>query len=468
MSQTTIKGLPVFVAGMETDACGMMKVSLVDRPAVEKNFLAFDKEEHVVKYAIQDEEKQIVFGVLMRADYPIYRKDKEIGEYFILFKPEVIREMAEKYLKEGRSSDVNTMHGNDTDVSDVDMVQLFIKDSAAGISPAGFEEIEEGSLFAEYHVNNPDVWAAIKDGTYKGFSIETLNTFEPEEGVISTEKIQDVISWLNNSFDNNMDIKKTIKAKLAAMLGKFGSVTTDKATLSWDGDGELEAGMEVYILDADGNRTKPEDGDYTTEDGKVIVVVDGNVSEIRDPEAEVAPQGGEGTEETAAVKAEKMARITKYAESYEEKERKIAEAIAAANGEGFYFYIVEAGDDYAVICWWTDEDWADHFRRYAISWDGDNVTLGETTDGHMGFIPDGEAPANEAPATEEDDTMAQAMSAVLDEVRTLKTKQTSLESEIAALKGQPAAKPAHEEFNSEGGNVKAPKGFEKFAQRFSK
>ena len=461
MSQTTIKGRPVFVAGMDTDTCGMLKVSLVDYPAVEKNFLAFDKQEKVELYSVQDDEKQIVFGVLMRANYPIFRKDKELGEYFIIYKPEVIRAMAEKYLKEGRSSDVNTMHGEDSDVKDVDMVQLFIKDSANGMSPAGFEEIEDGSLFAEYHVNNPDVWADIKAGTYKGFSIETLNTIEEENAVISTEKIQDVLDWLNSFSSNNMNVKNQIKAKLAAMLGKFGNVTTDKATLSWDGDGELEAGMEVYILDEEGNRNKPEDGDYTTEDGKVIVVADGIVTEIRDAEAEVAPEENE-------MKAEKMARIAKFEESYEEKERKIAEAIAAANGEGFYFYIVEAGEGYAVICWWTDEDIVDHFRRYEVSFDEEgNAVIGASVDGHMGFIADeAEAEPEPAPAPEEEDeTMAQAMSTVLDEVKNLKAEVVTLKAAI----GQPAAQPAHEEFKSEGAlKANVPdKRFEKFAKRFS-
>ena len=450
----------MFVAGMETDACGMLKVSLVDYPAVEKNFLAFDKQEKVELYAVQDEDKQIVRGVLMRANYPIFRKDKELGEYFIIYKPETIREMAEQYLKDGRSSNVNLMHEDGSDVEGVDMVQMFIKDSAAGVNPSGFEEIEDGSLFAEFHVNNPDVWASIKAGTYKGFSIETLNTIEEENAVISTEKIQDVLDWLNSFSSNNMNVKNQIKAKLAAMLGKFGNVTTDKATLTWDGDGELEAGMEVYILDEDGNRQKPEDGDYTTEDGKVIAVADGIVTEIRDSEAEVAPEGEENE-----MKAQKMATLAKFEESYEEKERKIAEAIAAANGEGFYFYLVEAGEGYAVICWWTDEDYADHFRRYEVTENEDGTfTIGEYVEGHMGFIPDtAEEPEPAEPETaEENETMANAMSSVLDELKTIK-------AEMATLKGQPAAQPAHEEFKSEGAlKANVPdKRFEKFAKRFS-
>lgn len=460
MTQTTIKGLPVFVAEMDK-GCGMLKVSLVDFPAVEKNFQAFAKKPVRQDYAVQDEDKHIVRGVLMRANYPIIRDDKELGKYFIIFKPDTLREMAQQYLKEGRTSNVNLQHEEGSDVEGVDMVQIFIKDVAAGVDPVGFEEIEDGSLFGEFKVSNEEVWEGIKNGTYKGFSIETLNTFEAEDGVISTEKIQDVIEWLNSFSNIDMKFTKQVKAKLAAMLGKFGNVTTDKAVLSWDGDGELEAGVDVFIEDADGNRNPADDGDYTTEDGKVIVVVDGKVSEIKDPNAEVAPQDGEEENE---LKASKMAKLAKFEESYEEKERKIAEAIAAKFGEGFYFYIVEAGEGYAVICWWTDEDYADHFRRYEVSENEDGTfTLGAETDGHMGFIPD-EAPASAEPAADEDmEEMQKATLAILDEIKTMK-------SEMAAIKAQlkePAAKPAHEEFSGEGGKINAPKGMERFAQRFS-
>jgi len=78
-----------------------------------------------------------------------------------------------------------------------------------------------------------------------------------------------------------------LKAALAKAFAALGNVTTDKGVLAWDGDEDLKAGDSVYIEDAEGNRTPAEDGDYKTEDGKTIVVVGGQVSEIKDPEAEV-------------------------------------------------------------------------------------------------------------------------------------------------------------------------------------
>ena len=49
--------------------------------------------------------------------------------------------------------------------------------------------------------------------------------------------------------------------------------------------------------------TPAPDGEYRTEDGKTIVVVEGRVAEIRDPEAEVAPEPAVD-EEKAALRAE--------------------------------------------------------------------------------------------------------------------------------------------------------------------
>lgn len=299
----TIGGIPVYNATIPDDDCGMLKISLVDDPAVMSNFQAFDKEKKMMMYAITDEEKRLVHGVVMRADFPIYRYDKKLGEYYIIYKADTIRQMAEKYLVENRQNNVNLMHEENSDVTGVDMVQYYIKDSAKGINPEGFDEIADGSLFAEFHVTNDDVWNAIKDGTYKGFSLEGVFGMEAEQDKESVEQIVDSLdgkfSRLFNKLSNKFNMTKLsrFKAALLKAFAEFANVTTDKGILVWDGDEDLKEGDAVFIEDADGNRTPAEDGDYTTDDNKVIVVVDGKVSEIKDAEAEVAPEA-DPTDET--------------------------------------------------------------------------------------------------------------------------------------------------------------------------
>lgn len=87
-----------------------------------------------------------------------------------------------------------------------------------------------------------------------------------------------------------MKITNKLKVMLKHMLSvRLGEVATDNGTLYWDGEGDLEQGMEVFIKEDDEFIAAP-DGSYKLEDGKTVIVVDGVVSEIQDPEAEVAPQ----------------------------------------------------------------------------------------------------------------------------------------------------------------------------------
>ena len=86
---------------------------------------------------------------------------------------------------------------------------------------------------------------------------------------------------IKSAIKSNMN-KKNLLRKLRQMVAEFASVTTDKGILAWDGEEELKVGDAVFIEDSEGNRSTPEDGDYTTEDGRVIVVAGGKVTEIRD------------------------------------------------------------------------------------------------------------------------------------------------------------------------------------------
>lgn len=297
MAIVTIDGIPVYSAVLGDEETGMLRISLVDDPAVQSNFLAFDKAEKIPLYCVKDEEKRLVVGVVMRADFPIFRRDKRLGEFYIIYKADTIREMAEKYLAEGRQNNINLMHEG-PEVEGVQLVQYFIKDTAKGISPAGFDEIADGSLFAEFHVTNDEVWNGIKAGTFKGFSLEGVFDLEPEQDV---DEVRDIVDTLHGIFKRifkpskniqSMTKFERIKAALAKVLCTMGSVTTDKGVLAWDSDEDLKAGDKVTVLDEAGNNVPAADGEYKTADGKTIVVVNGEVAEIHDPEAEVETEFG--------------------------------------------------------------------------------------------------------------------------------------------------------------------------------
>ena len=93
-----------------------------------------------------------------------------------------------------------------------------------------------------------------------------------------------------------------LKVMLKALLDlKMSEVITDKATLIYDAD-ILEEGVEVFVQDPENaDKVIPaEDGEYTIEEEKKIVVVkDGKVAEVKEME-----QAEETTETQEVVEAE--------------------------------------------------------------------------------------------------------------------------------------------------------------------
>lgn len=79
-----------------------------------------------------------------------------------------------------------------------------------------------------------------------------------------------------------------IKEMLQNMLMQFSQLSTDKGLISWVGDEELPSvGDSIVVIDEEGNEVKAESGEYRADNGKVIIIEDGNVTEIREEEKPV-------------------------------------------------------------------------------------------------------------------------------------------------------------------------------------
>lgn len=271
-----MNNIPVFEAIIDDIECGIYKISLVDLPAVESDFIYFNKQEKpTIKFSIDSEEEKMVSGVIMRAGYLIYRYDESFGEYYIKYSPETIKIMAEKMMLDNTFNNINIMHEDGTMVEGVNLVEIFIKDTSKGINPKGFEDIEEGSLFATYKINNPEIWDEIKNGTFKGFSIE---------GLFDLTKV---------NFKKHINQKNTFLDTMTRLFNRFlksfvkcGSVETDKGTLYWVGEADLQIGDELFYNTENEEAVKVEDGEYKLTDGTVIIVKEGLVSEIREKDGE--------------------------------------------------------------------------------------------------------------------------------------------------------------------------------------
>ena len=156
------------------DAEGMLAISLVADPAVQKNFLCFS-EDKPIKLQLANEAEHKVTGVVCLADTPIYRRDDVKGEYYIVFTKETIKAMVDRYAKNGLFNSVNLEHNPENFVNSVFMVECFIKDVDKGISPTGFEDVPNGSLFCTFKVEDEKLWNEIVNTDhFNVFSLEGI------------------------------------------------------------------------------------------------------------------------------------------------------------------------------------------------------------------------------------------------------------------------------------------------------
>lgn len=158
-------------------------IGLVDRPAIERNFQAFKAQQQKAAF-ILNEEKRVISGPAMIADMPIYRKDSQLGEYYVVFDKIAIQAIVQKFSAKGYLKNFNLFHDQQQKVDDVTIFNSFVSDAELGIAPmTGFEDCADGSWFISAKVNNPDVWEAVKAGAIKGFSVEGLFTYVPAQKV---------------------------------------------------------------------------------------------------------------------------------------------------------------------------------------------------------------------------------------------------------------------------------------------
>lgn len=168
-------------------------VALVDKPAIQRNFLAFKERQ---RFEIISEDKRILSGPLMVADMPIYRNNEELGEHYVVFDAETIQTIAEKFFKKGYQANVNEMHDPNKAVDGVTMFESWIVNRELGKMPIkGYEDVKDGSWFGSYKVENDDVWSKIKSGEFAGFSVEGIFGYSDRVSreELMVEQIKDIL-----------------------------------------------------------------------------------------------------------------------------------------------------------------------------------------------------------------------------------------------------------------------------------
>lgn len=147
-------------------------ISLVAEPAIESNFVFFDKEE--IKFSAVDKEKRLVMGPLLIPNKQILRVDGEGLPYYVFFKPETIKRLSEKYLEKKYTDKATLEHAKPID--DVVLVESWIVESREKDKSKLYNiNVPAGTWMGTMRINNEKVWEDyVKTGKVKGFSIEGI------------------------------------------------------------------------------------------------------------------------------------------------------------------------------------------------------------------------------------------------------------------------------------------------------
>jgi len=169
---------------LEDDEDGVFANSLVESPAIERDFIYMSKE---IQFAEVSDEKQLVAGPILIPNKKILRVDGEGKRYSVFFTPETIEMVARKFMKNKYGDSVTLEHGAKT--AGVYLTESWIVEASAKDKSNlyGFT-LPRGTWFGVYKVDDKKIWKKVKDGAFRGFSVEGLFEHRKSNLKLSLEK----------------------------------------------------------------------------------------------------------------------------------------------------------------------------------------------------------------------------------------------------------------------------------------
>lgn len=182
------------IIDVEDSEMGLKTVSLVSDPAIQINWIKFNKQSEI-KLAIQNEDKRIIFTPVLIPNQLIYRNIA--GEEFnLMFDKETIELVEQKWVKDNLSSAVDIEHSSKL-IEGVTFFESVLLNNERFATAKGFEGLPEGTWFLTGKVESDEVWSKIKSGEVNGVSIDGLfKTTEVNKVTMSDEQIIKIINNL--------------------------------------------------------------------------------------------------------------------------------------------------------------------------------------------------------------------------------------------------------------------------------
>ena len=146
-------------------------ISLVESPAIESDFIYFDKEK--TQFAAVDTEKKMLIGPILIPDKNILRIDGEGQPYHVFFTKDTVAKIAQNYLRKKYTDKATLEH--DKTIKGVDLVESWVKTGKLDKSNNFGLNVPEGTWMGIFKITDDNIWNDyVKTGKVKGFSIEGI------------------------------------------------------------------------------------------------------------------------------------------------------------------------------------------------------------------------------------------------------------------------------------------------------
>lgn len=313
------------------------QIALVDEPAIESEFMMFNKHNRFQFKEVEGEEN-LLMGYFMIADMEILRMDEKRGAYKVVFPKESIDTIVENFSLNGLNKNMNEMHNTGNLTEGVFVKNHWQLDSKKGIGvPNGFKTEADGSWFGVVKCENPEVKEKVKQGLYRGFSIESRFIEEAIDKYFAVDDTNTDNKNLYNKFKDKMNELKELFTALKSVFEKETPAVTEPAKtekfeelLLVDGttkvtiEPAVEVGAAIVLYDAEGNPVPAPVGSYELQDGRVIVVeADGVIASITEPMAEGEEEMEGEIKKDAAPANESVKRLIERIEKVSEYSKQV-------------------------------------------------------------------------------------------------------------------------------------------------
>ncbi len=203
---------------IEKDLDGIDAVSLVDSPAIEENFIALNKE-YKIEFAEVDSDKRILMGAALIPNKQIYRKNGK-DEFYVFFSEATVKQASELFLKNGNQSNATLEHKAKFDGATVVESWIIDNPDMDKSKQYGFS-LPKGTWMISMKIEDENVWKQVKEGKYKGFSIEGYFADKLEmSGEINLESYSDYGDDVKSNAQKGIELNEKNGNKCATQTGK--------------------------------------------------------------------------------------------------------------------------------------------------------------------------------------------------------------------------------------------------------